>query len=77
MDKYNVLKSIRKYFKKNNLNLHEFLEEITVMEVSEIPKPNIENWYAVADTDGINAFFSTETEAYAYRLFLVNRVING
>ena len=27
--------------------------------------------------DGIIACFSTETEALAYRLFLINRILNG
>ena len=37
----------------------------------------LSGWFVVADVSDINAYFSTEKEAYAYRLFLINRVING
>jgi hypothetical protein len=77
MKKYNVLKSNQKWFKNNNLNLDDAFEEITIMEADEAPENNVTGWYAVVDTDGINAYFSTETEALAYRLFLINRILNN
>lgn len=74
---YNVLQSNQKWFKDNNLDLDNALEEISVMDRYDTPCISTDEWYAVADTDGINALFSTETEALAYRLFLINRVLNG
>lgn len=77
MKNYNVLKSNQKWFRGNKLDLEDALGEISIMEADEVPDKNIEGWYAVVDIDGINAYFSTETEALAYRLFLINRILNG
>ena len=77
MKNYNVLKSNKKWFKDNNLDLDDALDEISIIEADEAPYNRVSGWYAVADTDGINAYFSTETEALAYRLFLINRILNG
>ena len=71
---YNVLKSNQKWFKDNSLDLEDALDEISIQDVEE---GELIGWYAVADTDGINAYFSTEREALAYRLFLINRILNG
>lgn len=77
MEEYSVLKSNQGWCERNNLDLDELLQEVSIMEANEVPEKNIENWFAVVDTDGINAYFSTVTEALAYRLFLVNRILNG
>lgn len=77
MEEYSVLKSNQGWCERNNLDLDEVLQEVSIMEANEVPEKNIENWFAVVDTDGINAYFSTVTEALAYRLFLVNRILNG
>jgi len=89
MEKYNVLKSNQKWQKKQGLNLDDMLEEVTVANCDEMVddfeegerthqiNSVLSGWYAVVDTDGINAYFSTETEALAYRLFLINRTLNG
>ena len=77
MEDYSVLKSNQGWCERNNLDLDELLQEVSIMEANEVPENNIENWFAVVDTDGINAYFSTVTEALAYRLFLVNRILNG
>jgi len=74
---YNVLQSNQKWFKDNDLDLEDALDEISIMNADEAPKNNVTGWVAVVDTDGINAYFSTETEALAYRLFLINRILNG
>lgn len=72
MSKINVLKNNQKHIK----DLVTALDEISVIEVDEMPKPDISGWYGVADTDGVNAFFSTPQEALSYRLFLINRILN-
>ena len=63
----------------HKLDLDDALGEISVMEADEVPNnpENLSGWYAVVDTLGINAYFSTKTEALAYRLFLINRIFNG
>jgi hypothetical protein len=72
----NVLQNNQKFQKENSLNMDELLAEVSIMEADEVENKNLEGWYAVVDTDGINAFFSTEKEALAYRLFLINRILN-
>jgi hypothetical protein len=74
MKEYNVLESNQKWFKDNSLDLDDALGEISIQDVEE---GELIGWFAVVDTDGINAYFSTETEALAYRLFLINRILNG
>ena len=76
--KTKVLKNNKKYSKEVEADLDCLLGEISVMEVDEIPNNNInlEGWYAVVDIEGINAYFSDEKEALAYRLFLINRILN-
>ena len=74
---YNVLKSNQEWQKENRYDLDSMLEEIFVQDVDKANEPNLEGWFAVVDADGINAYFSTKTEALAYRLFLINRVLNG
>ena len=89
MEDFNVLKENQEWRDKNFLALDEVLEEVCVMTCDEMVDVFEENekmfqintllsgWFAVADVSGINAYFSTEKEAYAYKLFLINRVING
>jgi len=89
MKKHNVLKSNQKWQKENTYGLDTMLDEVSIMECDDMVDNFEKNekefqintllsgWYAVADTSGINAYFSTETEALAYRLFLINRVLNG
>lgn len=73
----NILKKNQKWFKENKLDLDNALGEISVMETNEIPNAPLKDWYAVVDITGVNTYFSTETEALAYRLFLINRILNG
>ena len=89
MGDFNVLKENQEWRDKNFLTLDELLDEVTVMTCDEMVDDFKESekmfqintllsgWFAVADVSGINAYCSTEKEAYAYRLFLINRVING
>lgn len=69
-------------------DLDQLLGEITVTACDELADnfevndPNhrlnkaLSGWYAVVDTDGINAYFSTEKEALRHRLDLINRILN-
>ena len=36
-----------------------------------------EGWWAVSDDTGIVAYFGNETDAFRYRLAMVNRDLNG
>ena len=59
-------------------NIDELLEDISVLdewenEISEILK----GWYAVANTEGIIAYFSREQDAFMFRLDYINRILNG
>jgi hypothetical protein len=35
------------------------------------------NWYAVANDDGIIAYFGSESDAFRFRLAEINRALNG
>lgn len=74
---YNILKNNQDWQKENNYDLDSMLEEISIQTADEVDGKHIEGWFAVVDCNGINAYFSTEKEALAYRLFLINRVLNG
>lgn len=59
-------------------NLGELLEEILVSEVDE---PNadyvdVTDWYAVSNSEGNIAYFGNEKHAFAFRLFLINSILN-
>lgn len=73
-----ILKRNKDYSKLVEADLECLLDEISVMEADEVPNipKSLKGWYAVVDTTGINVYFSTSQEAYAYRLFLINRIIN-
>lgn len=63
--------------KERTKNLEELLEEWAVMppgtwENDDGPK----DWYAVANDDGIVAYFGDETTALRFRLNEINRVLN-
>lgn len=63
--------------KKKPITLDQLLQDISVFppgtwENDEGP----ENWYAVADTDGIIAYFATENDACRFRLDMINRILN-
>lgn len=89
MKTHNVLKSNQKWQKEYAYDLDTMLDEVSIEECDDIVdnfeksekefqiNTLLSGWYAVADGNGINAYFSTETEALAYRLFLINRVLNG
>lgn len=73
-----ILKSNQLYAKDNKLTLDDLLSEIVVSEASEIPSTpkELKDWWVVICTQGVNSYFGTETEALAYRLFLINRTLN-
>lgn len=62
-------------------SLDEMLDEISVGDVDEEHAQlnnvhGLMGWFYVADTKGVNTYFSTEKEAFHYRLDLINRVLN-
>jgi hypothetical protein len=62
-----------------HLSLDRELEKISVFEPYEHGQDtpqSIDDWWAVADDDGIIAYFNSESEAFRYRLNLVNRKLN-
>lgn len=85
--KLSLIQQIRNWCK--GYDLDQMLEEISIMDcddmVDSFQKEDKEyklntllsGWVAVVDTQGINAYFSTEAEALRYRLELINRTLNG
>lgn len=81
------------YKEYNSLDLEILLQEISVLSVDDMVddfKGGTENdqkmyqlntllsgWYAVANEEGIIAYFGTQEEAFSYRLNYINRVLNG
>lgn len=62
-----------------NKTIDELLEEWSVMSpgVWENDISDFLPWYAVANDDGIIAYFGKEEDAYRFRLAEINRVLNG
>lgn len=70
-------------------NLDTLFEEISVLPCgdmldnfptgSKLRRLNrlLKGWYAVANTDGVIAYFGEEKEAYRFRLDYINRIINN
>ena len=77
MKTQNVLKNNQEWQKVDTYDLEDMLGEVSIQSADEVDGRHLEGWYAVVDCDGINAYFSTEKEALAYRLFLINRILNG
>ncbi len=86
----NRIKNTVHYCKDNNLfTLDDLLQEITVLPVEDMIDDFIEGdemytlntllkgWFAVANEEGIIAYFGTQDEAFSYRLNYINRVLNG
>lgn len=73
--------------------IDDLLQEISVLPVDDMVddfKGGTENdqkmyqlntllsgWFAVANEEGIIAYFGTQDEAFSYRLNYINRVLNG
>lgn len=64
-------------------NLDELLEEYSVIPVDDLDNyedvpahKHLKGWFGVVDNDGIQAYFSTELEAFRYRLNLINLKLN-
>lgn len=60
------------------MSLDELLDVWSVLEPGtwendEGPR----GWYAVANDDGIVAYFGNEADAFRFRLAEINRVLNG
>ncbi len=59
------------------MDIYELLDEVSVAtpdmwENDEGPK----GWYAVITDDGVVAYFAKETDAFRFRLDLINRHLN-
>ena len=57
--------------------LGELLDEWSVMTEWENDTTGIDNWFAVVNNDGIIAYFGEEKDAFAFRLFKINQILNG
>jgi len=61
-------------------DLFELLEDWAVMEdgIWENNAPQeLEGWVAVANTEGIVAYFGKSEDAFRFRLSEINRILNG
>lgn len=72
----NILRLIEE--NKNTKDLEALLEEWSVMdpgawENEDGPK----DWWAVANDEGIKAYFGEESDAFKYRLSKINDALNG
>ena len=57
--------------------LTDYLEEIAVEHpVINAEMHHVSNWHPVSDEFGIIAYFASESDAYRFRLDLINRKIN-
>ncbi len=57
--------------------LEELLEDWSVMEPGLWEnEAGPKDWFAVANTDGIVAYFRDEKDAFAYRLDKINQYLN-
>lgn len=58
-------------------SLEEWLEAVDVLDPGMWENDTgPENWYAVANDDGIIAYFGEERDAYRFRLDYINRQLN-
>lgn len=51
------------------------LDAVTVMPPDEAENAP-EGWFAVANTEGVIAAFAVESDAYAFRLWYINSILN-
>lgn len=59
-------------------NLETLLEEWVVMDPAQWENDHgPKGWYAVANEDGIVAYFAQEIDALRYRMFEIGRILNG
>lgn len=61
------------------MDLEKLLQEITVLEYDAFRNGGnvyLEGWWAVANTNGIVAYFFRETDACRFRLDYINRLLN-
>ena len=63
---------------KDKPKLEDLLESWTVLDPGMWENNDgPEGWYAVANDDGIVAYFGKEADAYRFRLAEINRTLNG
>jgi hypothetical protein len=59
----------------NHITLDRALDAWAVFDDDDHDGPV--GWYAVADEDGIVAYFAHELDAFRFRLAEINRMMNG
>lgn len=70
-----LIEQSRQYFKEADLDA--LLQDIIVLEEWENQSEELEGWFAVANEQGIFAYFCEEEEAFKCRLDYINRILNG
>lgn len=64
---------------KESRTLDDWLESISILPPGMASEDNRQwpvDWHAVADDDGIIAYFSKPEDAFRFRLSLINSIIN-
>jgi hypothetical protein len=60
--------------------LNDLLEDYSVMFPgqweNELSNTTLKDWYAVANDNGIIAYFAEEKDAFGYRLDRINTILN-
>lgn len=59
--------------------LDDLLQEWSVLQPGDRDPAgeNVRQWYAVANDEGIIAYFGNEWDAFRFRLAEINRALNG
>lgn len=72
----NILKIIEE--NTSTKDLEELLEEWSVMEPGAWEnETGPKGWYAVSNDDGIVAYFGKEGDAFGFRMYRINQILNG
>lgn len=60
-------------------DIQELLDEISVLSpgMHDGPDRYLSDWYAVADDEGVVAYFRDEDAALGHRLSIINGILNG
>lgn len=62
----------------NTKDLEELLEEWSVMQPGQWEnKTGPKDWFAVSNDDGIVAYFGKEGDAFGFRMYRINQILNG
>lgn len=64
----------------NKKTLDELLEEWSVLPPGTWENENtylMNDWFAIANDDGICAYFNNDKDAFSFRLIKINSILNG